>query len=205
VLTLTSTDEAIKWPDLDNNQHSAAPVEPKNPFANNAAAGSDLESARSASRAGGYAPTMHSMSTADVHYADPYAVPALPHLNPSQPSQYRDDIHGGMGGGAFYDPYGGPVPRSIAEPVTQGLPEVIPMTQFNAGSNMAFDPARVGSPGPGPGPGRMMSPAPTMNPNMNMGYGGAPSMRSGSPGPGMAYGGGRASPGPEQAYGNGYR
>jgi hypothetical protein len=189
VLTHSRADDAIKWPDLDNN-HGGPSAEVKGSFAAAPAAAGDVES-RGPSRAGGYAPTLDTASTADMHaYADPYAVPALPHLNPAAGAPYHDDD-------AFYDPYGGPVPRSIAEP---HAPEAIPMTQLDGrrspGPMAAYDaPPRMGSPGPMP----MRGPSP----GPHMAYG-APSVRSGSPGPGMIYGG-RASPGPEAAYGAGYR
>jgi hypothetical protein len=204
-LLILPPDEAIKWPELDN-VHGGPSADAKGPFAG----GAGGDDSRSVSQ-GGYAPTLDTASTADMHaYADPYAVPALPHLNPATGGPYHDDPNGDE----FYDPYGGPVPRSIAEP---HAPEAIPMTQLDGrrspGPMAAYDIPRMGSPGPGgygapsvragsPGPGPGGYGAPSMragSPGPGMAYG-APSMRSGSPGPGQAYAGGRASPGPNNGF-----
>jgi hypothetical protein len=135
---------------------------------------------------GGYTPTLASQSTADMHYADPYAVPNLPHLNPNQPGAYHDDPSG-----AFYDPYGGPVPRSIAEPVGPG-PESVMMGQYS--DMRVASPAPMSMRAPSPGPNAAFGGPPPQLPHM-----GAPSMRSMSPGPGGA-GYPRAVPGPNNNF-----
>lgn len=152
---------------------------------------------------------------------DPYAVPPLPHQNPNQP--YHDDPYGPGAGGAYYDPYRGPVPQTFQSPVApgggggwgmQGGPESIPMSTY------AQSTARSHSPGPAMGyaggyDARSASPAPTagtgrQSPGPALAYGG-PAQRRPSPGPAQAYGGygpgpgmpphqGRASPGPQAAY-----
>jgi hypothetical protein len=99
-------------------------------------------------------------------------VPPLPHLNPNQP--YRDDPT--AVGGAYYDPYRGPIPGTIEQGAGQEWSgESIPMTQMNRGGRT--------SPGP------------------NAAYSGEGAYgRALSPGPSTAYAG-RMSPGPHTAYG----
>jgi hypothetical protein len=135
---------------------------------------------RSESRAaGGYAQSVAASSTADLYPAhDPYAVPPLPHMNPAQPAPYHDDPGAP---GAFYDPYSGPVPPTLAGgPESAGGHEAIPMTQLRA---------------PSPGPGRALSPQPpqmsafdpaarTLSPAPpQAGYGYDPAARAFSPAP----------------------
>ena len=111
----------------------------------------------------------------------------MPHMNPNQP--YHDDPYGPQnGGGAYYDPYRGPVPSNFQggpDPSANGQwgmqgGEAIPMGTYN----------RTRSPGPAAAYG--------YDPNA------APAPRQASPGPNMAYGGQpqrHASPAPSAAYG----
>jgi len=166
--------EAIKWPDLNTHGGAAVDSHPL-PVHNTGRAGFDTGSESSLSRV-----NSNNYSTNDFHSnppSDPYAVPPLPHLNPNQP--YRDDP--GAIGGAYYDPYRGPIPGTIEQRTGQEWGgEAIPMTQMNAGGRM--------SPGP------------------NLAYNGEPVAGRLSPGPQAAYGGraspaGRMSPGPQAVYG----
>lgn len=108
-------------------------------------------------------------------------MPPLPHLNPNQP--YRDDP--GAIGGAYYDPYRGPIPGTIEQGTGQEWGgEAIPMTQMNPGGRMS------------PGPNVAYSGehvAGRLSPGSQVPYGRA------SPGPQAAYPG-RTSPGPQTAY-----
>lgn len=218
-------DEAIKWPDLDQPHGGVVNTEAKAGAFGGASAASvsDFDVSRAPSRVDGYANTSASAaaSSMDLHgaYADPYAVPPLPHMNPGQPGAYADDP-------SFYDPYPGPVPHTLTDSIGHDG-EAIPMTQFDARARS-------------PGPGRSMSPGPqaayaayptdgiartaspaysaypadptgrTTSPGPNAAYGAYPAdatRRAGSPGPQAAYGAsaanptGRAmSPGPQVAY-----
>jgi hypothetical protein len=174
--------EEIKWPEL--NAHDTGV-----PLPTNRTGGAGFDTAMDGGRSSiGYAPSTIANSTAELQ-PDPYAIPALPHLDPNQP--YRDDPNA-----AYYDPYRGPVPQSFS-PIGPGPGEVIPMTQL-AGSGRR-------SPGPGPayagdfGSGRA-SPGPGGHAAYGSGdYGGraSPSPRAAQPGRSM-------SPGPLAAYGNAY-
>jgi hypothetical protein len=162
--------------------------------------------------------SMADSSTADlaVHAAPgPYSIPAT---DPNQ--QYYDDpAHAGgaygapPAGGAYYDPYRGPVPPTLSP-----HPEEDPY-----GGTTADSYGRAGSPGPQaaydaaqhtggydaygatPAGGRAPSPGPNAayggrtSPGPQAAFGGG---RTGSPGPETAFGAGRStSPGPQAAYG----
>ncbi|KAF8802429.1 hypothetical protein BYT27DRAFT_7196614 [Phlegmacium glaucopus] len=172
--------EAIKWPDLNTHGGGTVDSHPL-PVHNTGRAGFDTGSEGSLSRI-----NSNNYSTADFHSnsaSDPYAVPPLPHLNPNQP--YRDDP--GAIGGAYYDPYRGPIPGTIEQGMGQEWTgEAIPMTQMNAAGRMS------------PGPNVVYSGDPTagrLSPGPQKGYGGRI-----SPAPQAVYGG-RMSPGPQTAYG----
>ncbi|KAJ7755498.1 hypothetical protein B0H16DRAFT_1219282, partial [Mycena metata] len=188
--------ENIKWPEL--NAHGGGSDSHAMPVTNTGRAGfgagfeSESDLSRAPSQANNYA-----ASSADLHSEDPYSVPPLPHNNPSAP--YRDDPS--AVGGAYYDPYRGPVPQTFNEAVHGAPPpewgaqnEAIPMTQMgraSPGPGMMYDGARTGSPAPyTQGGARVPSPGP----------GAAYNVGRASPGPGAVYGGGRASPGPQMSY-----
>ncbi|KIY43761.1 hypothetical protein FISHEDRAFT_11800, partial [Fistulina hepatica ATCC 64428] len=187
--------EAIKWPELNvhaNNDYNTQPIGVQNTGRSNFGA-SDASLSRNTSINNNY-------SSADIPN-DPYAVPPLPHLNPSQPydpsQMYTDDPSATP---AYYDPYRGPVPPAFSEndhsqaawqqagqhlspdnpqAQWQASGEAIAMTQMSGRASPAMM-GRVTSPGPQTGlvAGRA------------------------SPGPQAAYGmPGRASPGPNVAYG----
>ena len=146
------------------------------PVHNTGRAGFDTGSENSLSRV-----NSNNYSTADFpsNSSDPYAVPPLPHLNPNQP--YRDDP--GAMGGAYYDPYKGPIPGTIEQGAGQEWSgESFPMTQMNPGGRMS------------PGPNAAYSGDGRRSPGAQAAYG-----RTVSPGPEAAYAG-RMSPG-LQAYG----
>ena len=135
---------------------------------------------------GGYAASIGtaSQSQVDLYAADPYAVPPLPHLNPNQPQQYRDDPNAG----GYYDPYPGPVPPTFLD--NPGTHEVIPMTQIPPGSRARSPGPQLGLSGresPSPSVGRQ-SPGPYGAMRGPVGYGGAPVAGRQSPGPNEAYG-----------------
>ncbi|KIK55183.1 hypothetical protein GYMLUDRAFT_76731 [Collybiopsis luxurians FD-317 M1] len=174
--------EAIKWPELNAHGSDGVDSHPL-PVHNTGRAGFDTGSEVSLSRAP--STTTHTNYSTPDFGNDPYAVPPLPHLNPSQPGPYRDDP---SAAGGYYDPYRGPVPGAFSEPSTAtewgpqaGHPgEAYPMTQM----------ASTGRASPGP----------TMMGRMSPGPGAAYDMRGPSPGA-MAMSG-RASPGPQAAYDN---
>jgi hypothetical protein len=168
--------------------------------------GSDADVARSDSRmGGGYASSLAANSTLDPPGRDPFAVPPLPHLNPSQP--YLDEPAGAvMSATPYYDPYPGSIPGpygddngSLEGKAYYG--DAIPMTQLAPGRTRSPGPAVayegvVGRRSPGPQAGRM-SPGPLGALGGNMGM----MERSASP---NEYGGpvaGRQSPGVYAAYG----
>jgi len=169
--------EAIKWPDLNTHGGAASDSHPL-PVHNTGRAGFDTGSENSLSRV-----NSNNYSTADFQSnpsSDPYAVPPLPHLNPNQP--YRDDP--GAMGGAYYDPYRGPIPGTIEQSAGQDWPgESFPMTQMNPGGRTS------------PGPNAAYSGDGRRSPGFQTAYG-----RTVSPAPQAAYAG-RISPGPQAAYG----
>jgi len=163
-LTLSSPGE-IKWPDLNSENHiSGHDDHPGAPSL------SDGNSVRDQAFRGAYSDggLGASQSQVDLYAADPYAVPPLPHLNPSQP--YRDD----PGAGPYHDNFGAPAfhENRPGSPGIRG--EVIPMNQIN----------RSRSPGPQAalytGYGGRQSPGP------QDAFGGGVGRRS--PGPHDAYG-----------------
>ncbi|KAK2463496.1 hypothetical protein APHAL10511_004582 [Amanita phalloides] len=168
--------EAIKWPEL--NSHGNVDSHPL-PVHTTGRAGFETGSEASLSR-------VNSSNYSTPEFAggvgpDPYAVPPLPHLNPSQP--YRDEPSGSTG---YYDPYRGPVPGTLENGGNDWPGEAIPMTQMNAG-------ARMLSPAPSANlvyDGGRQSPAPP-----HIAYQGRA-----SPGPQIAYTD-RVSPSPHAAYG----
>lgn len=179
MLTLFSTDEAIKWPEL--NAHGE---EPTHALPTNRTGGAGFETSsqvnltRPDSRAGSVAASAAGSSVDLYSSRDPYAVPPLPHLNPNVTQPYRDDPSG-----AYYDND----PYATAPPS-----EAIPMTQINRSRSPAppmgygYADGRV-SPGPQQALGvdpRARSPGPGAL------YAGTPAPQAGrmSPGPGMAYG-----------------
>jgi hypothetical protein len=187
--------EAIKWPEL--NSHSGADTDshalPVNPTGRAGfATGSDLS-------------RTPSHSTYSVE--DPYSVPPLPHMNPNQGGPYRDDPNAG---GAYYDPYNGPVPQTFNEahgapPAEWGHNEAIAMTQMGRASP---GPGMMGRASPGPGMMGRASPGPGMIYDGGRASPGPGMVGRASPGPGMLYDGGQAgyagrvaSPGPQAAYG----
>lgn len=146
--------------------------------------------------------SMAGSSTADLAVnpaANPYSMPAIDHQpyydDPAKPAGGAYNVGGAPtegAGGAFYDPYRGPVPSTLsphaddpyggaADPYTRTTSPG-PQAAYGAG----YDAFGAGGRAPSPGP--------------NAAYG-VP--RTTSPGPQAAYGG-RASPGPDNAYG-GYR
>lgn len=163
-------DEAIKWPELNTHGGTGVDSHPL-PLHNTGRSGFDTGSEASLSRA----PSTSNYSTPDVGGVshDPYAVPPLPHLNPTQP--YRDDPTGHTG---YYDPYRGPVPNTL-EHGADWTGEAIPMTQMAAANAGRMSPAQV------PYAAGRVSPGP------QMAYGGRA-----SPGPHNAY-----APGPQVGYG----
>ncbi|KAJ7357947.1 hypothetical protein DFH08DRAFT_653592, partial [Mycena albidolilacea] len=188
--------ENIKWPEL--NAHGGG-GDHALPVTQGAGARGFIDGDDATSRA----PSTYAASTADFHAGqdDPYAVPPLPHMNPGLGAPYRDDPN--APGGAYYDPYHGPVPQTFNEGVHGAPPadwggEAIAMTQMGRAS-------------PGPammyaGDGRTGSPAPMMYADARTGSPGpqaAYATGRASPGPGPAYNTGRASPGPQAAYGGG--
>ncbi|KAH9921885.1 uncharacterized protein B0H18DRAFT_1086024 [Fomitopsis serialis] len=130
--------EAIKWPELGNHGETSHALPTHRTGGAGFETSSEVNLTRPDSRAGSITPSA-AASTVDLYGAqpDPYAVPPLPHLNPSvgggalQP--YRDDPSA-----TYYDPYSGPVPRTL-----EG--EAIPMTQIPGRPGMALR-----SPSPGP-------------------------------------------------------
>lgn len=170
-----ATDEEIKWPEL--NAHDANVV----PLPTHRTGGSGIDTTADVRRNSvGYAPSTAANSTAELN-PDPYAVPPLPHLDPSQP--YLDDPNG-----RFYDPYRGPVPQTF-ESVAPG--EVIPMTQL-AGRR---------SPGPGAAYGVDYVGGGRTSPAPQVAYGGGDFGGRSSPAPQYSAGfGARASPAPQGAY-----
>ncbi|KAJ7249199.1 hypothetical protein B0H12DRAFT_1122294 [Mycena haematopus] len=176
--------ENIKWPELNAHSGDGNADVHAMPVTNTGRAGFSDASESGMSRAPSVANTYG--STADFHAGDdPYAVPPLPHMNPALAQPYHDDPNAAghydpnATGGAYYDPYRGPVPPAFNDP-QHG--EAIPMTQM----------AGRASPGP-------------MRGYTDASRTGSPAPRMASPGPGQAYAGGyatgRASPGPGQAYG----
>ena len=165
----------IKWPDLNSESHV-----PGQDDHTTLQAPSDAGSIRDQSFRGAYADggLGGSQSQVDLHAADPYAVPPLPHLNPNQP--YRDD----PGAGPYHDNFSVPAFHESrpSSPSIRG--EAIPMNQISRARS--------------PGYGGRQSPGP------QDAYGGGYGRQS--PGPQDAYGGGygRQSPGPQDAYGAGY-
>ena len=178
--------EAIKWPELGTHGEATHALPTHRTGGAGFETSSEVNLTRPDSRAGSIAP---SSSAVDLYGAqqDPYAVPPLPHLNPSvgggmQP--YRDDPSA-----TYYDPYSGPVPQTIDG-------EAIPMTQIPGRARSPM-PTQPGGMGMGMDGRRSPGPAAALAPPM-----GAPAgMRSPSPGPGMAMR--SPSPGPNRAYGAG--
>ena len=170
----------IKWPDLNSESHVPGQDDHGAPPSL-----SEQTSIRGQSFQGSYADggLGASQSQVDLYVADPYAVPPLPHLNPSQP--YRDD----PGAAPYHDNFSVPAFHGSrpSSPSIRG--EAIPMNQIN----------RTRSPAPqsalNTGYGGRQSPGP------QDAYGGGAGRQS--PGPQDAYGGGygRRSPGPQDAYG----
>lgn len=205
--------EPIKWPELNThgeNLNYALPTNRATDAGAGAGVGTALDSAsevnlnRNLSNVG-YSASQYSQpstygnasaadSTADLYApgGDPYAVPPLPHLNPSTP--YRDDPSG-FGGNAYYDPYRGPIPNTFNDAASVDLHaqgEAIPMSNLSAPGGASRGP----SPTPGMGP---MSPVSgRQSPGPGYAYGGRA-----SPGPAPMMGG-RQSPGPGAAYGPRY-
>ena len=176
MLIFLPLDEAIKWPELNAHGEEVSHALPTN---RTGGAGFETSSqvnlARPDSRAGSIAPSAGA-SSVDLYSnrSDPYAVPPLPHLNPSMP--YRDDPSQ-----AYYDndPYAA---AAAAAPM-----EAIPMTQIN----------RTRSPGPQMAYGYdgRVSPGPQQSLSAN--YAAVPGRASPAPQAG------RMSPGPQAAYGVG--
>jgi hypothetical protein len=178
------TGEEIKWPEL-NAHDTGVPL----PTHRTGGAGFDTGPDANSRGSIGYADSIPN-STAEL--PDPYAIPPLPHLDPSQP--YRDDPNG-----AFYDPYRGPVPHTF-NPVGPG--EVIPMTQLAGAGRRSPGPAAAYggdfvSGRASPGAGRVSPPG------SHAAYGSNDLSGRASPGPRAAQQG-RMSPGPQAAYGNVY-
>jgi len=178
------TDEAIKWPELNSHGGDihALPTNSTGRAGFGAENESDLNLARAPSPGGGnYAQSVGTSSIGAGH--DPYAVPPLPHLNPSQP--YRDDP-GAYGESGYYDPYRGPIPNTLGDGMSDHGGEAIPMTQMtrtrSPGPQLAYDMQGRASPGPQAG----------------FGYGGIDD-RARSPNPAAA--GGTRSPAPHVPYG----
>ncbi|KAL4066940.1 hypothetical protein V8B97DRAFT_1869984 [Scleroderma yunnanense] len=177
--------EAIKWPELNSHggEGHALPTNSTGRAGFGAENESELNLARAPSPGGAYAQSVGASSIGAG--PDPYAVPPLPHLNPSQP--YHDDP-GAYNQAGYYDPYRGPVPNTFGDVMSDhghGI-EAIPMTQM----------ARTRSPGPQAAydmQGRA-SPAP----QAGYGYGGMDE-RVRSPNPAAL--GGTRSPGPHAPYG----
>ncbi|KAI9458773.1 hypothetical protein F5148DRAFT_1150955 [Russula earlei] len=157
--------EEIKWPEL--NAHDTAV-----PLPTNRTGGSGFDTAADGPK----------FDRGD-RYADPYAVPALPHLDPNQP--FRDDPNG-----ALYDPYRGPVPQTFDQAVTG---EAIPMTQLagrrSPGPGLAYGGDLGGRASPGPQQGAY---------GPDFGGRASPGLRA------PPYTSGRVSPGPQAGYGNVY-
>ena len=170
----------IKWPDLNSESHAPGQDDHAVPPSLSDGASIRDQGFRSAYSDGGLGA---SQSQVDLHAADPYSVPPLPHLNPNQP--YRDD----PSTGPYHDNFSVPAFHESrpSSPSIRG--EAIPMNQIN----------RSKSPGPQgalyTGYGGRQSPGP------QDAYGGGVGRQS--PGPQDAYGGGygRRSPGPHDAYG----
>ncbi|KAK7460436.1 hypothetical protein VKT23_009156 [Stygiomarasmius scandens] len=162
--------EAIKWPELNAHNNIGGADSHPLPVHNTGRAGFDTGSEVSLSRAPSNN-THTNYSTSDLA-PDPYAVPPLPHLNPSQPQPYRDDPGAA---GAYYDPYRGPVPGAFSDHGHEWGHggEAIPMTQMVP---------------PGMSIGRVASPAPSIARQM-------------TPAPGLGYDMGRRSPGPQMMMG----
>jgi len=197
LLTLPLSGE-IKWPDLNSESHAPARDDPAVPPSLSDGASIRDQGFRGAYSDGGLAA---SQSQVDLHAADPYSVPPLPHLNPNQP--YRDD----PGTGPYLDNFSVPAFHESrpSSPSIRG--EAIPMNQIN----------RSRSPGPQgalyTGYGGRQSPGPQdaygggigrQPPGPQDAYGGGIGRQS--PGLQDAYGGGigRQSPGPQDAYTGGY-
>jgi hypothetical protein len=177
--------EAIKWPELNahNNDVHALPTNATGRAGFGPENDSDINLTRAPSPGGAYANSIAN-SVPDMYGGgDPYAVPPLPHLNPSQP--YHDDPGAYGQPAAYYDPYRGPVPNTL-DAISDGhATEAIPMTRMRSpGPQVAYDMQGRGSPAP----------------QAAMGYAGADE-RSRTPNP-SALGAGRASPSP---YGYGPR
>ncbi|CCM03604.1 uncharacterized protein FIBRA_05742 [Fibroporia radiculosa] len=179
-LRLVFFTEAIKWPELNASHGDNLHALPTHRTGGSGfETSSEVNLARPDSRAGSIAPSAANSAADLFNQHDPYAVPPLPHLNPSvggvQP--YRDDPSAG-----YYDPYSGPVPNTLDG-------EAIPMTQIGGRARspmpggMGMEGGRM-SPAPGMAGGRM-SPAPSvaLGPPMS-------GMRAVSPGPGAGYGAG---------------
>lgn len=176
-------DDEIKWPDLNSENHVPGQDDHGAPPSL-----SEQTSIRGQSFQGSYADggLGASQSQVDLYVADPYAVPPLPHLNPSQP--YRDD----PGAAPYHDNFSVPAFHGSrpSSPSIRG--EAIPMNQINRtrspAPQSALHTAYGGRQSPGP----------------QDAYGGGAGRQS--PGPQDAYGGGygRQSPGPQDAYGGGY-
>jgi len=173
--------EAIKWPELNAHGGPAGGALPANRGMGFETT-SEVNLTRPDSRAGSVAPTMASSVDLYAQTHDPYAVPPLPHMNPSQP--YHDEPST-----AFYDPYKGPIPQTFNEATHPG--EAIPMTQIAPRSRS-----------PGPAAAYDMN-AGRVSPGPQAAYGYNNSGRQ-SPGPAAALAAGRVSPGPQAAYGYGY-
>ncbi|EPT05517.1 hypothetical protein FOMPIDRAFT_1027139 [Fomitopsis schrenkii] len=169
--------EAIKWPELGTHGEGTHALPTHRTGGAGFETSSEVNLTRPDSRAGSIAPSSSAVDLYGTHQ-DPYAVPPLPHLNPSvggglQP--YRDDPSA-----TYYDPYSGPVPQTLDG-------EAIPMTQIpgRMGMGMGMDGRRS------PGPAAAFAPP----------MGAPPGMRSASPAPGMGMR--SASPAPNRGYGAG--
>ncbi|KAF8320963.1 uncharacterized protein EI90DRAFT_2906223, partial [Cantharellus anzutake] len=170
---------AIKWPDLDGA--AAMHPLPARPTGRAGVETSALD--RSENDAFDSRSFAENSLTNLVHPAPaPYSLPA-PDVPPSQ--QYHDDP-AAFGGQypqqpeGYYDPYRGPVPKSMT------LPPEDQYGRKSPGPYNAYEGGRTGSPGPQPPYGG------------GIGVGRVP-----SPGPQAAYAGRTPSPGPQNAYGSG--
>jgi hypothetical protein len=181
LLTLPLLGE-IKWPDLNSESHAPGQDEHTVPQSLSDGASIRDQGFRGAYSDGGLGA---SQSQVDLHAADPYSVPPLPHLNPNQP--YRDD----PAGGSYHDNFSVPAFHESrpSSPSIRG--EAIPMNQIN----------RARSPGP---QAALYTGYGSQSPGPQDVYGAGVGRQS--PGPQDAYGGGvgRQPPGPQDAYGGGY-
>ena len=189
----------IKWPDLNSDNHIPAADDHAAPRSLSENASIHAHSFQQGTYGDGGLDA--SQSRVDLYVPDPYKVPPLPHLNPSQP--YSDD----PAADPYYDNFNAPIFHESrpSSPSIRG--EVIPMNQINRsrspGPQAALQTGYGGRQSPGPqdayggGMGRQ-------SPGPQDAYGGG--MGRQSPGPQDAYGGGmgRQSPGPQDAYGGGY-